>query len=23
MVGEFLESYFPVPAPWERVVADE
>ncbi|WP_375483828.1 stealth family protein [uncultured Mycobacterium sp.] len=23
VVGEFLESYFPVPAPWERVVADE
>ena len=23
VVGEFLESYFPVPAPWERVVGDE
>ncbi|HZU50221.1 MAG TPA: stealth family protein [Mycobacterium sp.] len=23
VVGEFLESYFPVPAPWERAVADE
>jgi hypothetical protein len=23
VVREFLESYFPVPAPWERVVADE
>jgi hypothetical protein len=23
VVGEFLDSYFPVPAPWERVVADE
>jgi len=23
VVGKFLESYFPVPAPWERVVADE
>jgi hypothetical protein len=23
MVGEFLESYFPVPAPWERAVGDE
>jgi hypothetical protein len=23
VVGRFLESYFPVPAPWERVVADE
>ena len=22
VVGEFLESYFPVPAPWERETAD-
>jgi hypothetical protein len=22
-VGEFLESYFPVPAPWERAAGDE
>ncbi|HYB35962.1 MAG TPA: stealth family protein [Mycobacterium sp.] len=23
VVGEFLESYFPVPAPWERLAVDE
>lgn len=23
LVGEFLESYFPVPAPWERVAGEE
>jgi hypothetical protein len=23
LVGEFLENYFPVPAPWERAVGDE
>jgi hypothetical protein len=22
-VGEFLERYFPVPAPWERAAGDE
>jgi hypothetical protein len=23
VVGEFLEKYFPVPAPWERAAGEE